>query len=331
MILLYGGYQAIDGNIQVGILVAFVGYLNAFFDPIQQISQLYTTYQQGMAALDKIFDLLETQPDMVDRPDALDPGRLRGEIELDRRLVLLRRRQDWALDGRRPAHTRGADRGARRRDGGGEVDAREAGGALLRPAAGPAAGRRARPAGAELEGAAQPARDRARRRGSCSRARCGRTSPSGGPTRARRRFAPRRRRWARTRSSSGCATGTRPRSASAASACRPGSGSWSRSRGRCLAEPRILILDEATSNVDVRTERIIERGLERLLLGTHGDRDRAPAVDDQAGGADRGAGARPDRRGGHARGADRGRAARTRGCTAPGPSRRRRAAGSASA
>src|SRR6185312_14219090 len=71
VILLYGGYQVIDGNIQVGILVAFVGYLNAFFDPIQQISQLYTTYQQGMAALDKIFDLLETEPDMKDRPNAL--------------------------------------------------------------------------------------------------------------------------------------------------------------------------------------------------------------------------------------------------------------------
>ena len=75
VILLYGGYRAIEGDIEIGVLVAFVGYLNAFFDPIQQISQLYTTYQQGMAALDKIFELLETEPDMVDRPDALDPGR----------------------------------------------------------------------------------------------------------------------------------------------------------------------------------------------------------------------------------------------------------------
>src|SRR4051794_39924093 len=61
VILLYGGYRAIRGDVEIGILVAFVGYLNAFFDPIQQISQLYTTYQQGMAALDKIFDLLETR------------------------------------------------------------------------------------------------------------------------------------------------------------------------------------------------------------------------------------------------------------------------------
>ena len=47
-----------------------------------------------------------------------------------------------------------------------------------------------------------------------------------------------------------------------------------------LAEPRILILDEATSNVDVRTERMIERGLERLLAGPHRDRHRPPALDD---------------------------------------------------
>ena len=82
-IVLYGGYQAIDGQIELGIVVAFIGYLAQFFDPIQQISQLYTTYQQGMAALDKIFDLLDTEPDMVDAPDAIDPGTLRGEIELD--------------------------------------------------------------------------------------------------------------------------------------------------------------------------------------------------------------------------------------------------------
>ena len=77
------GVGTIRGDVEIGVLVAFVGYLNAFFDPIQQISQLYTTYQQGMAALDKIFDLLETEPDMVDRPDALDPGAIRGEIELE--------------------------------------------------------------------------------------------------------------------------------------------------------------------------------------------------------------------------------------------------------
>ncbi|MBS1679284.1 MAG: ABC transporter ATP-binding protein [Actinobacteria bacterium] len=83
VILLYGGSQAINGAIEVGIVVSFVGYLSTFFEPIQELSQLYTTYQQGMAALDKIFDLLDTDADMVDAPGAIDPGPIRGEIELD--------------------------------------------------------------------------------------------------------------------------------------------------------------------------------------------------------------------------------------------------------
>ncbi|HEY6550283.1 MAG TPA: ABC transporter ATP-binding protein [Solirubrobacterales bacterium] len=81
-ILLYGGTQAIEGAIQIGTIIAFVGYLTVFFEPIQQLSQLYTTYQQGMAALDKIFDLLDTAPDMVDAPDATDLATIRGEIEM---------------------------------------------------------------------------------------------------------------------------------------------------------------------------------------------------------------------------------------------------------
>src|SRR5437764_13744889 len=83
VILLYGGSQAIDGAIAIGTIVAFVGYLQTFFDPIQQLSQLYTTYQQGMAALDKIFDLLDTAPDMTDKEDAIEPGPLRGEIRME--------------------------------------------------------------------------------------------------------------------------------------------------------------------------------------------------------------------------------------------------------
>ncbi|HYH90691.1 MAG TPA: ABC transporter ATP-binding protein [Solirubrobacteraceae bacterium] len=82
-ILLFGGIQAIQGEVTVGVLVAFVAALNNFFDPIQQLSQLYTTYQAGMAALDKIFELLDEEPDILERDDALQLGRLRGEIEFD--------------------------------------------------------------------------------------------------------------------------------------------------------------------------------------------------------------------------------------------------------
>ena len=82
-ILLYGGMQAIDGEVTVGVLVAFIAALNNFFDPIQSLSQFYTTYQAGMAALDKIFELLDEEPDLRDKPGAVELERIRGEIDFD--------------------------------------------------------------------------------------------------------------------------------------------------------------------------------------------------------------------------------------------------------
>jgi ABC-type multidrug transport system fused ATPase/permease subunit len=80
-ILVYGGNQVIDGALTIGVLASFVFYLQSFFDPIQSLSQLYTTYQAGMAALDKIFELLDENPDLADRPGAVELPRLRGEID----------------------------------------------------------------------------------------------------------------------------------------------------------------------------------------------------------------------------------------------------------
>ena len=82
-ILLYGGNQVLDGAVTIGVLASFVFYLQTFFDPIQSHSQLYTTYQAGMAALDKIFELLDEEPDIRDRPDARELPRVRGEIVFD--------------------------------------------------------------------------------------------------------------------------------------------------------------------------------------------------------------------------------------------------------
>jgi ABC-type multidrug transport system fused ATPase/permease subunit len=83
-ILLYGGNQVIDGKgVSIGVLASFVFYLQSFFDPIQSLSQLYTTYQAGMAALDKIFELLDEEPDLADKPNAIELPRVRGEIQFD--------------------------------------------------------------------------------------------------------------------------------------------------------------------------------------------------------------------------------------------------------
>jgi ATP-binding cassette subfamily B protein len=81
---LYGGNQVVDGNgVTIGVLVSFVFYLQSFFDPIQQLSQLYTTYQAGMAALDKVFELLDEEPDLQDAPDAVELPRVRGDVRFE--------------------------------------------------------------------------------------------------------------------------------------------------------------------------------------------------------------------------------------------------------
>jgi ABC-type multidrug transport system fused ATPase/permease subunit len=82
-ILIYGGNQVLEGAVAIGVLASFVFYLQSFFDPIQQLSQLYTTYQSGMAALDKIFDLLDEEPDVRDADHAIDLPEIRGEIVFD--------------------------------------------------------------------------------------------------------------------------------------------------------------------------------------------------------------------------------------------------------
>jgi ATP-binding cassette subfamily B protein len=84
VLLLYGGHQVVTGGgVTIGVLASFVFYLQSFFDPIQQLSQLYTTYQAGMAALDTVFELLDEKPDIIERPGAVELPPARGEIRFD--------------------------------------------------------------------------------------------------------------------------------------------------------------------------------------------------------------------------------------------------------
>jgi ABC-type multidrug transport system fused ATPase/permease subunit len=83
LIVLYGGDQAIKGHVTVGTIVAFVATLSFLFEPIQQLSQLYTTYQSGMAALEKIFQLLDTKPTLEDIPNAPALGPIRGDVRFE--------------------------------------------------------------------------------------------------------------------------------------------------------------------------------------------------------------------------------------------------------
>jgi ABC-type multidrug transport system fused ATPase/permease subunit len=80
-ILIAGGLAAIEGHASTGVVFAFIAALNNFFDPLQQLSQLYTTYQSGMAALDKILNLLDEQPEIVDSPGATTLPQITGRVE----------------------------------------------------------------------------------------------------------------------------------------------------------------------------------------------------------------------------------------------------------
>ena len=82
LILLIGGTMYLNGTLTLGELTAFVLYLTAFFAPIQQLVALYNTYQQGQAAVTKLRDLLGTEPSVPERAGAIDLPPIRGIVDL---------------------------------------------------------------------------------------------------------------------------------------------------------------------------------------------------------------------------------------------------------
>jgi ATP-binding cassette subfamily B protein len=76
----YGGWLVYHGEMSTGTLFAFALYLSNFFDPIQQLSQLYNTFLSAIAALDKIVGVLDEEPQVVDEPDAIELPRIDGHV-----------------------------------------------------------------------------------------------------------------------------------------------------------------------------------------------------------------------------------------------------------
>jgi ATP-binding cassette subfamily B protein len=83
VVLGYGGWLAFNGQVSIGVLVAFLGYLSNFFDPVQQLSQLYNTFLSAVAALDKITDLLDEEPEVLDPADGVELERIEGHVAFD--------------------------------------------------------------------------------------------------------------------------------------------------------------------------------------------------------------------------------------------------------
>ncbi len=79
----YGGYLALGGAVSVGVVIAFLTYVQQFFRPIQAISAFYTTAQASLAAAERIFALLDTPADLVDAPNAPAMPPIRGHVAYD--------------------------------------------------------------------------------------------------------------------------------------------------------------------------------------------------------------------------------------------------------
>jgi ABC-type multidrug transport system fused ATPase/permease subunit len=83
IVLGYGGHMVFQGDLTVGTLFAFVLYLSNFFDPVQQLSQLYNTFLSAVAALDKIMDVMEEEPEVRDKPGARDLEQIKGDVSFE--------------------------------------------------------------------------------------------------------------------------------------------------------------------------------------------------------------------------------------------------------
>ena len=83
VVLGVGGWLLIDGRLTIGVLTAFALYLTAFFAPIAQLVMLYNAYQQGQSATAKLRDLLEQEPDVAEAPDAIPLGPIEGRVTFE--------------------------------------------------------------------------------------------------------------------------------------------------------------------------------------------------------------------------------------------------------
>jgi len=84
IVLVYGGLSAISGALTIGALVAFISYVRQMFRPISDMSEKYNIMQGAMASSERIFNILDTEPEVTQSPDALAPLKLKGEVAFEK-------------------------------------------------------------------------------------------------------------------------------------------------------------------------------------------------------------------------------------------------------
>ena len=250
----------------VGIVAAFVLYLNNLFEPIQQLSQLYNTVQSAGAALSKIFGVLDTKPTVAERPGAVDLP-VGGAIDVED--------VTFAYGVEPGAHdvTLHVDAGERIALVGPTGAGKSTLAKLIARFYDPTS--RARCASTASTCATRRcarcgnASSSCRRKGSCSRARCATTCASAGPKPPMPRSRTRSPRSACSNGSTAFPDGLETEVRERGSRLSAGERQLVSLARAALADPTILVLDEATSNLDPGTEHQVEQALERLDARAH--------------------------------------------------------------
>jgi ABC-type multidrug transport system fused ATPase/permease subunit len=84
LVIVFGGYQVLEGQIGVGVLLGFLLYVQRFFAPVLELTMQYTELQRAMASGTRIFELLDIEPGIKDSPQATDLAPVKGEIKFDK-------------------------------------------------------------------------------------------------------------------------------------------------------------------------------------------------------------------------------------------------------
>ena len=98
IIMVAGGGAVLGAEITLGTLYIFLQYINSFFEPIQELAEQFTTLQSAISASEKVFTLLDTEPDIPENPHPLELPEIRGEIEFDHVwFSYTGKEEDWVL------------------------------------------------------------------------------------------------------------------------------------------------------------------------------------------------------------------------------------------
>ena len=262
-VLLYGGYLAYHGEVTVGVLAAFLLYLRQFFEPMMEISQFYNTFQSASAALEKLSGVLEEVPDVPEPSDPVPLGDPRGEVRFDGvRFAYVEGAPvlpDLDLRSPRGRPSRWSARRGQARPH------REAGDAVLRPDRGSGAPRRHRPAPIASEdlrrAVVMVTQENYLFSGTVAdNIRFGRPDATDEQVESAARPSE------RTSSSPRCRRATTPVS-NRGGLLSAGQRQLVAFARAFLADPAVLILDEATSSLDIPSERLVQQALGTILAG----------------------------------------------------------------